>query len=108
MIRLAEVYLNYAEILNELGTDRSTAVEYINKVRRRVNMTDLNASDFGSYDLLLARIKHERVMELCGECLRFNDLDRWGDIYTQAGVNALAERDEDFLTYTIGTSHLAH
>ena len=106
MIRLAEVYLNYAEILNELGTDRSTAVEYINKVRRRVNMTDLNASDFGSYDLLLARIKHERVMELCGECLRFNDLDRWGDIYTQAGVNALAERDEDFLTYTIGTSHL--
>ena len=67
MIRLAEVYLNYAEILNELGTDRSTAVEYINKVRRRVNMTDLNASDFGSYDLLLARIKHERVMDWRGE-----------------------------------------
>ncbi len=106
MIRLAEIYLNYAEILNELGTDRSMAVEYINKVRRRVNMVDLDAGDFGSYDLLLSRIKHERVMELCGECLRFSDLDRWGDIYTQAGVNALAERDGDFLTYTIGTSHL--
>ena len=106
MIRLAEVYLNYAEILNELGTDRSTAVEYINKVRRRVNMTDLNASDFGSYDLLLARIKHERVMELASECLRWPDLDRWGDLYTQQGINEIASRDADFQTFTLGKSNL--
>ena len=45
-------------------------------------------------------------MELCGECTRWNDLDRWGDIHTQEGVNKLAERDADFLTYKVGQTHL--
>jgi len=106
MLRLADVYLMYAEVINELNGDRNTAVEYINKVRRRVNMTDLDAALFNNYSTLLDQIKHERLVELCGECVRWVDLDRWGDIHTQEGVNLLAQRDKDFNTYRLGISHL--
>ena len=106
VLRLADIYLMYAEVLNELGEDRAKAVEYINKVRRRVNMADLNASAFQTYDALLNQIKHERLVELCGECTRWFDLDRWGDLHDQAKVNELADRDPDFLNYTVGQNHL--
>ena len=105
MIRLAEIYLNYAEIMNELG-DRNTAIEYINKVRRRANMADLSAASFATRDQLLNQLKHERVMELAMESLRWCDLDRWGDLYTQAGLNEIAQRDPDFQTFTLGKSNL--
>lgn len=106
VLRLADVYLMYAEVLNELNGDRGMAVEYINKVRRRVNMSDLNAASFQTYDALKEQLRHERLVELCGECVRWYDLDRWGDIHTQEGVNKIAERDEDFKTYRVGISHL--
>ncbi len=106
VLRLADVYLMYAEVLNELGTDRATAVEYINKVRRRVNMSDLNAATLNNYESLKEQIRHEREVELCGECTRWFDLDRWGDIHTQEGVNKIAERDPDFLNYKVGINHL--
>ncbi len=106
VLRLADVYLMYAEVLNELDEDRAKAVEYINKVRRRANMADLNASAFQNYDTLLEQIKHERLVELCGECTRWFDLDRWGDLHDQAKVNELADRDPDFLNFTVGQNHL--
>lgn len=106
VLRLADVYLMYAECINELDGDRATAVEYINKVRRRVNMSDLNASSFQTYEALEEQIKHERLVELCGECTRWFDLDRWGDIHDQAKVNEIAERDADFLNFKVGLNHL--
>ena len=106
ILRLADIYLMYAECINELNGDRTTAVEYINKVRRRVNMADLNPSGFTTYDELLTQIKHERLVELCGECMRWFDLDRWGDIHDQAKVNEIAERDIDFRTYNVGKNHV--
>lgn len=106
ILRLADIYLMYAECINELNGDRTIAVEYINKVRRRVNMADLNPSGFTTYDELLTQIKHERLVELCGECTRWFDLDRWGDIHDQAKVNEIAERDIDFRTYNVGKNHV--
>lgn len=105
VLRLADVYLMYAEVLNELGTDRATAVEYINKVRRRVNMADLNPALFNDYETLKDQIRHERLVELCGECTRWNDLDRWGDLHNQEAINKLAEHDHDFSTFRLGVSH---
>lgn len=106
ILRLADVYLMYAECINELNGDRATAVEYINKVRRRVNMSDLDPAKFNSYDALMEQIKHERILELCGECERWFDLDRWGDLHSQEKLNALAEHDPDFRTFRLGISHL--
>ena len=107
LVRLADIYLMYAEVLNELDGDRTTAVEYINKVRRRVTMADLDPSLFTNYDRLMERIQHERLVELCGEATRWYDLDRWGDLHDQTKINIIAtERDAEFLNYKLGISHL--
>jgi hypothetical protein len=97
----------YSEVLNELDGDRATAVEYINKVRRRVTMADLDPAFFTAYDALLDQIQHERLVELCGEATRWYDLDRWGDLHDQTRINVIAtERDAEFLNFKLGISHL--
>lgn len=135
ILRLADLYLMYAEVINELiengGCDKSRdeAVEYINKVRRRSNMADLTPSHlplgyytydpknnvftggstlqiFSSYADLLECIKHERMTELCGENTRWFDLDRWGDLHEQGKVNEIANRDPEFLNFKVGQNHV--
>lgn len=107
VIRLADIYLLYGEAINELNGDHSEAVEYINKVRRRVGMSDLDPADFGTYELLHEQIIHERLVELCGEGTRWYDLDRWGILHDQVEINKLAnERDDEFSNYEMGISHL--
>ncbi len=107
VLRLADVYLMYAEVLNELNGDRSLAVEYINKVRRRVGMDDLDPAFFADYGSLHDQIMHERLVELCGESTRWYDLDRWGILHDQTQVNMLASsRDAEFANYKMGISHL--
>lgn len=85
LIRLADVYLMYAEAKSMLG-DQTTAVEYINKVRQRPS-TNLPALNSGAswlvattQEQVMTRIKHERAVELVAEGHRFNDLRRWGDM----------------------------
>lgn len=107
VIRLADMYLLYAEALNELNGDRATAVEYINKVRRRVGMSDLDPADFNTYEALHEQIMHERLVELCGEGTRWYDLDRWGILHNQEEINKMAnERDDEFNNFELGVSHL--
>ncbi|WP_345276900.1 RagB/SusD family nutrient uptake outer membrane protein [Litoribaculum gwangyangense] len=74
-MRLAEFYLTYAEAQYHLN-NFSTAVEYVNRVRSRtgVNMPPINASGD-----LLAKIKHERKIELAFEGNRWYDARRWMD-----------------------------
>ena len=107
IVRLADIYLMYAEVINELNGDRSMAVEYINKVRRRSNMNDLLPAGFASYDQLMEQLQHERLVELCGESTRWYDMDRWGILHDQTKINVVAsERDPDFLNFQLGISHL--
>ncbi len=72
--RLAEFYLNYAEIMYELG-DEETAREYINKVRGRqsVQMPPVTATGLELRD----KIRNERRVELAFEGHRFFDVRRW-------------------------------
>src|SRR5699024_667902 len=72
--RLAEIYLNYAEAQYHLGNP-AVAREYVNRVRNRADMPNLNAGLVG-HDLL-DRIRHERKIELVFEGHRFWDIRRW-------------------------------
>lgn len=73
-IRLAEVYLNYAEAAFHLSkTDEAN--DCINAIRDRVDLPAVNLSG----DALLTQIKHERKIELAGEGQRYWDLRRWKD-----------------------------
>ena len=84
VLRLADVYLMYAEVLNALGNDTG-ALEYLNKVRRRAYGGDPDTA--GPNDLtglagdgLRDAIREERFLELFGEGHRWYDIRRWGII----------------------------
>lgn len=87
IIRLAEVYLNYAEAANEAwGPDGKsasaaiTALEAVNTVRERVEMPEIRSEYTGTRELLRERIKNERVVELCFEGNHYwCDIRRWKD-----------------------------
>ncbi len=83
MMRLADVYLMYAETLNALGED-NTALEYVNKVRRRAYNSDPDiANAIVDYTGLTGTqlrdsIREERFRELFNEGHRWFDIVRWG------------------------------
>lgn len=86
LFRMAEIYLNYAEAMNEAyGPDQDpdgfgmTAIEAINKVRNRggVNMPLLEAGQW-TQDSFRDKVRHERRIELAFEEHRYWDVRRWG------------------------------
>ncbi|MEH0156393.1 RagB/SusD family nutrient uptake outer membrane protein [Limibacter armeniacum] len=107
MIRYADILLLYAEVLNELG-QTAQAYQYVDEVRARANMAPL-ATAYPAIgndaDLFLERLKTERVLELCGESHRWEDLKRWGDLDSQAAVDNIALRDPDFKNFEVGKNH---
>lgn len=93
IIRLAELYLNYAEAANEaygpntpaLGANMN-AVQAINKIRNRVGMPNVLSAFTANKELFRPRIKNERNVELCYEGHYFHDIRRWMDApVTMAG-----------------------
>ncbi|PGH40495.1 MAG: RagB/SusD family nutrient uptake outer membrane protein [Candidatus Nephrothrix sp. EaCA] len=104
LIRYADILLLYAEALNELG-ETEKAYEYVDLVRARSKMRPLAAAHpeiRNDHDLFLQRLKNERVLELCGESLRWLDLKRWGDLETQASIDKISQRDPDFKNFVLG------
>jgi hypothetical protein len=72
MMRLGEVYLNYAECQLKLNNPEE-ARTYINLLRKRVNMPDIAAGQL-TWDAYV----RERTVELAFEGQRWNDIRRWG------------------------------
>ncbi len=72
--RLAEIYANYAEAMFELG-DEATCREYLNRIRARVQMPPIPATETG--EALRARIQNERRVEFAFEEHRWIDVRRW-------------------------------
>ncbi len=75
IFRMAELYLIAAEARIEANQELDVAKEYIERIRTRVNMPSLTASDQAS---LRKALRYERMVELCNEGLRWYDLRRWG------------------------------
>lgn len=73
-IRLAEIYLNYAEACYRTG-DNATAMQYVNLIRARVGLPEVSGL---SGDNLMAVIRHERKVELAYEGQYYWDMRRWG------------------------------
>ena len=74
ILRLADVYLLYAEACNETNDD-NTAREYLNRVRVRAKMPETSASG----KELQKVIRQERRLELAFENNRLWDIRRWTD-----------------------------
>ncbi len=77
LIRLAEVYLNYIEALNEYSPGHADIKIYYDKLRTRAGMPGLVGTP--GQDEMRQLIRRERAVELCFEGQRFWDLRRWMD-----------------------------
>lgn len=89
-LRLADIYLIYAEALVRTGGDKSQALLYINKIRQRAKNTkgdpaitppadllaDYTLADFADDNAMLLAIEKERRVELAFENHRWFDLVR--------------------------------
>ncbi|BDD01185.1 carbohydrate-binding protein (plasmid) [Persicobacter psychrovividus] len=88
VIRLAEIFLSYAEAQNELGNS-AVAIEYVNKVRDRVGMINVT----GTFSKAQTReiVRRERCVELINEGQLFFDYKRWktadGKSYLEEATN---------------------
>ncbi|MGQ7868241.1 RagB/SusD family nutrient uptake outer membrane protein [Sunxiuqinia sp. sy24] len=84
IIRLAELYLNYAEALIEIGgtANLTTAKEYIDKVRERAGIPTVDEAWATTgvtldQDKMRQIVRQERTIELYLEGHRFWDVRRW-------------------------------
>ena len=88
MIRLSELYLNYAEAINESAGPNQEAYDAINAVRERSGISNVedawgNASisatlnKHTTQDGFREIIRQERLIELSFEGNRYNDIRRW-------------------------------
>lgn len=87
--RLAEIYLNYAEALNELQAGSYTVEgetfsrnaeeirHYFNLVRFRAGLPGMTAQEAADYTTVRDMIRRERQIELAWEGHRYFDVRRW-------------------------------
>lgn len=92
IIRLAEVYLTYAEALVELNgsmTDEELNAS-INRLRGRAGVSGITNALISDNNLdWLEEIRRERSVELYMENTRYDDLKRWGILAESLGASRL-------------------
>ena len=92
LMRYSDVLLRAAECENEINGPTQIAIDYINQVRRRVALEDLQLSDFPTANHLFEQIANvERPKEFGCENGRGIDLLRWGFFYDAGRLNQLVE-----------------
>ena len=86
MMRYSDVLLRAAECENEISGPTQQAIDWINQVRNRAGLANLNLADFaGNADKLFEQIANvERPKEFGCEWGRGYDLLRWGFFYDKA------------------------
>lgn len=77
VMRLADVYLMYAEATNEINGPQADAIALVNKIRHRGNLPALAADKTADKESFFAAIEQERIVELLGEGHRAFDIRRW-------------------------------
>ena len=80
IFRLADLYLLYAEAVNEIDPQDERVLTYLNKVRQRAglsNIEELNPAIEGNQELQRLAIQRERRIELATEGQRYFDVRRW-------------------------------
>ena len=106
-IRLADMLLLYAEVLNEINNGpTAAAIGYVDRVRQRVGLPTLANSLYytdpkilTSYKEFKDHLKIERALELAFECVRWIDQKRWG--FDETTVAEFRTRDVDYDNFVL-------
>ena len=92
LMRYSDVLLRAAECENEVNGPTQQAIDWINQVRERAGLEDLQLADFNSKDKLFEQIANvERPKEFGCEFGRGLDLIRWGFFYSNDRLTQLKE-----------------
>jgi hypothetical protein len=86
-LRLAQIYLDYAEALNEYDPGNPDILKYLNLVRSRAGIATYGSDATSipaptSQEDVREAIHHERRVELAFEDVRYFDLRRWKEAAT--------------------------
>ena len=80
MFRLAEIYLDYAEALNEYAPGSDDILTYLNLIRERAGIPEYGSVELpvpAGQDEMREAIRKERRVELAFESVRYFDARRW-------------------------------
>lgn len=92
LMRYSDVLLRAAECENEVNGPTQKAIDYINEVRNRAALADLQLTDFPTADHLFEQIANvERPKEFGCEYGRGIDLIRWGVFYDADRLQQMVE-----------------
>lgn len=111
LFRLAEVYLNYVEALNEYDPANADILQYLNLIRTRAGIPAYGSPGLpapASQSAMRSSIWQERRVELAFECHRWFDIRRW-KIAPQVmgpmhGMN-INKDDNSFYTRVVASEH---
>lgn len=111
IIRLADLYLLYAEALNESGATKTDVLTWVDLIRERAGLkgveeswdTYTNNKKYETIDGRREIIQQERGIELAFEAQRFWDLRRWKLAFQEqnkpiTGWNTQYSTNEDYYT----------
>lgn len=112
LFRLAEIYLNYAEALNEYDPGNPDITKYLNMVRDRAGIPQYGSSNLpapSGQSAMRPLIWQERRVEMAFESLRWFDIRRWkiaqqvmGDMH---GMD-INKDDDTFYKRVVASTHL--
>lgn len=104
-LRLAQIFLDYAEALNEYDPGNPDILKYLNLIRSRAGIAEYGSGSGmipapTSQNAMRKAIHHERQVELAFEGVRYFDLRRWLDAATELnkpvyGMNVDGENKDD-------------
>ena len=77
LMRLAQIYLDYAEALNESDPGNADILVYINLIRERAGIPQYGSSELAIPSDMRQAIRDERRIELAFESYRYFDVRRW-------------------------------
>lgn len=115
IFRLAEFYLLYAEMVNEMDPSDERVLTYLNKVRERAGLPLFGVDGFGENERIIGNqakqrlvIQRESRIELATEGQRYFDVRTWLIADTKAGrqggefhgLNINRQEDNGFYTRT--------
>jgi hypothetical protein len=102
VIRYADALLMYAEALNDGDNDQTSARPYVNAVRTRAGLPNLDVNATNSKSTLHTAILNERRLEFAFENLRLFDMLREGNDYVVNTLNTQFTNENFYKSYTQG------